>query len=133
MNYEQLMFEMAVAENISFDIDGTWNSLEMFSERKTALLHFTDIDTQPWVSRKNPLSYLWTRDLFEAIDAGVISFDFVKQHVRQDYLRPSLLYQVEHRIEDSFLLPKEATHECRLLVMKPFGIPPSYQGLVDRR
>ena len=25
------------------------------------------------------------------------------------------------------------THECRLLVMKPFGIPPSYQGLVDRR
>jgi hypothetical protein len=108
MNYEQLIFEMAVAENISFDIDGTWNSLEMFSGRKTALLHFTDMDIQPWVSRRNPLNYLWMRDLFEAIDAGVVSFDFVKQHVRQDYLRPSLLYQVEHRIEDSFLLPKEA-------------------------
>ena len=127
MNYEQLMFEMAVAENISFDIDGTWNSLEMFSERKTALLHFTDIDTQPWVSRKNPLSYLWTRDLFEAIDAGVISFDFVKQHVRQDYLRPSLLYQVEHRIEDSFLLPKEARSLDKDFI-PPHRTVPSHEG-----
>lgn len=108
LNYEQLVYEMAVAKNVDFDLDRTWNELERFREGETALLHFTDMNTQPWVSRENPLGYLWVRDLFEAIDTGFISTDFLKQHVVQGYIRPSLIYQVEHRIDDSFLLPKEA-------------------------
>jgi len=108
LNYEQLVYEMSVAKNIHFDLDPTWNSLERYSDGETALLHFTDMNTQPWVSRENPLGYLWVRYLFEAIDTGFISIDFLKQHVMQGYVRPSLLYQVEHHIDDSFLLPKEA-------------------------
>lgn len=108
LNYESLMYEMAVAKIIKADIEHEWNCLERYNENSTALLHYTDMSTQPWVSTDNPLGYLWFRDLFEAIDDGFISVEDVKHHVDQGYVRPSLWYQVEHRIDDSLLLPKAA-------------------------
>jgi hypothetical protein len=108
LNYDSLMYDMAVAKTIRPDLDNVWNCLERYDEDETALLHYTDMSTQPWVSRNNPLGYLWFRDLFEAIDDGFISLEYVKEHVDLGYVRPSLWYQVEHRIEDSFLLPKAA-------------------------
>lgn len=108
LTYEQLMYEMSPGKNISYDVDPMWNELERFSQNETGLLHFTDMSTQPWVSRENPLGYLWTRDLVEALDSGFISMEFIKQHVAQGYVRPSLLYQLERRIDDSLLLPREA-------------------------
>jgi hypothetical protein len=62
--------------------------------------------TQPWLSSANPLGYLWMRDLFEALDAGVITRDDVAGHVEAGHVRPSLLDQVDRRIEDSLLLPR---------------------------
>lgn len=109
LSYEQLMYEMAVAQKVSAAIDPAWNSLERFEEGVTALLHYTDMSTQPWVSREHPLNRIWTRDLFEAIDSGFISADYVREHVRRGYVRPSLLYQIEHRVEDSRHLPARAS------------------------
>lgn len=79
---------------------------QQFSARQTALLHFTDMNTQPWVSKENPLGYLWTGDLIEAIDAGAVSIDFVKHEIAAGHVRPSLMYQVENRIQDALLLPR---------------------------
>jgi hypothetical protein len=110
VTYERLVYKMLLANNIRFDVDPAWNELERFSDRETALLHFTDMTTQPWVSKKNPLGYLWTRDLFEAVDSGFIQIEYIKQHVAKGTVRPSLLYQLEYRIEDSLLLPREARH-----------------------
>lgn len=111
LTYEQLMFEMAVAKNIRARIDPAWNSLEHFREGKTALLHYTDMERQPWLSRLNPLNQLWTQALFEALDGGHIRFGEVEDHVKAGYVRPSLLYQIEKRIADSRELKKEA---CQL-------------------
>ena len=108
LSYEQLMYEMRVAGHIDPSIDPEWNSLERFHDGRTCLLHYTDMNTQPWISTRNPLGYLWFRDLFEAIDQGFIALDYVMEHVQKGYVRPSLMYQVEHRLEDSFLLPKKA-------------------------
>ena len=105
LTYERLMHEMDVAEHVAADIDPEWNSLERYDEGRTALVHYTDMGTQPWVSTRNPINYLWTRDLFEAIDAGFIDIDYVREHVARGYVRPSLVHQIEHRVEDSFLLP----------------------------
>jgi hypothetical protein len=63
---------------------------------------------QPWVSRENPLGYLWVRDLIEAVDSGFIPMDYVRDHVTRGWIRPSLLYQIEHRIEDARLMRPEA-------------------------
>jgi hypothetical protein len=109
LTYAQLMFEMAVAKNIDRCIDPAWNSLERFVDGTTALLHYTDMQTQPWVSTVNPLGYLWVRDLCEAIDMGVITTDYVKECVKKGFARPSLLYQIEERIEDALLLPRKVT------------------------
>lgn len=108
LTYERLVYDMAVAETVRADVDSAWNCLERYKEGETALLHYTDMSTQPWVSTNNPLGYLWFRDLFEAIDCGFITKEYVKDHVERGFVRPSLWYQAENRIEDSFLLPSEA-------------------------
>jgi len=108
LNYALLMFEMAVAKNIRADISPDWNSLEYYEEGKTSLLHYTDMTIQPWVSRENPLGHMWVRDLIEAADSGFIPQDYVRDHITRGWVRPSLLYQIEHRIEDSGQLPPEA-------------------------
>jgi len=106
--YEQLLYEMSLVDNIRAEIHPAWNSLERYVEGETALIHYTDMNTQPWVSRDNPLGYLWARDLFEALDNGFISLDTIKDHILRGYIRPSLLYQIEHRLEESLLLPRMA-------------------------
>jgi len=101
LTYEQLMFEMKVAKDVRADIAPEWNSLEHYEDGKTALLHYTDMHIQPWVSCDNKWGYLWMRDLFEAIDDGFITVDYVREQIRRGHVRPSLLHQVERRIEDS--------------------------------
>jgi hypothetical protein len=102
------MYEMKVARNIRTAIEPTWNSLERYEPGKTGLLHYTDMTRQPWVSRDNPLGYLWVRELIEAVDRGVIGRDLVAAHVSAGHLRPSLLYQIDKRIEATTTLPPAA-------------------------
>ena len=107
-SYEDLMQRMVVADRISADIPSWWNSLELFVPEQTALLHYTDMTTQPWISRDNPNGYLWVRDLIEALDAGFIGKEMIEQHISLGYIRPSLAYQVKMRREDPLLLPRRA-------------------------
>lgn len=106
LNYEDLMYHMKVAPSIRADIDPHWNSLERYEEGVTGLLHYTDMGTQPWVYTKHPFGYLWVRDLIEAIDRGAIPKAMVEEHVSKGFVRPSLLHQVNERLEDALLLPK---------------------------
>ncbi|MBA3319510.1 MAG: glycosyl transferase [Gemmatimonadales bacterium] len=109
LTYETLMYEMAVARRISASIDPAWNSLERYVEGETALLHYTDMPTQPWLSRGNPLGYLWVRDLIGAVDGGFLTRQYVEEQVRQGFVRPSLLYQLDRRSEDARQLPQEGS------------------------
>jgi hypothetical protein len=108
LTYETLMYEMAVARKIRAAIDPSWNSLERYVPGETGLLHYTDMPTQPWVSTDNPHGLLWMRDLRQAVDQGFISRAYVEEHVRQGYVRPSLLYQLDHKLDDTEQLPHEA-------------------------
>jgi hypothetical protein len=108
LTYETLMYQMAVARNVRAAIDPRWNSLERFVEGETALLHYTDMNTQPWISRDNRLGYLWVRDLIEAVDKGFITRAEVESHVAQGFVRPTVLYQLDHRVEEAAMLPPKA-------------------------
>lgn len=108
ITYEELVYQMSWVAGIRDAIGPQWNSLEHFSEGDTALLHFTDMNTQPWISRDNPLGYLWVADLIEAIDRKTLSMEFLRQEIAAGHVRPSLLYQVENRISDGLLLPRRA-------------------------
>ena len=109
MSYEKLVHEMAVATNPRSSIDPTWNELDEYRSGRTALLHYTDMLRQPWVCRHHPYGHLWMRDLFEAVGCGFISSEEIREHVARGYLRPSLLYQLEHRLDESSLVPEEAS------------------------
>jgi hypothetical protein len=126
LTYESLMYDMAVASKIRATLDPAWNSLERYHPEQTCLLHYTDMNTQPWLSRNNPLGYLWMRDLFEAIDRRFLSEGEIADHVQRGFVRPSLLYQVEHKIEDSFVLPRKARQMDHGFV-PPFGNGPLRQ------
>ena len=108
LTYETLMYDMAVARSVRAAIDSSWNSLERYVPGETGLLHYTDMPTQPWVSLDNPNGSVWVRDLIAAVDAGFISRAYVEEHVRLGFVRPSLLYQLDRRVEWSEQLPKEA-------------------------
>lgn len=104
--YKQLMQDLIIAKNKAYTIPEDWNSLENFEATKTALLHFTKVHTQPWLSAKNPLNYLWFQLLFEAIDKNTLSLDLIREHIKLGFIRPSLLWQVENRVEDSQKIPQ---------------------------
>jgi hypothetical protein len=108
LTYDDLMYRMSIAENIERSLEPAWNSLEYYREGETALLHYTDMPTQPWVYAANPLGYLWVKDLIEAIEKEFIDYSYVKNHVDRGFVRPSLLYQIDHGIIDGLLLPKAA-------------------------
>ncbi len=104
--YEELMYHMNVASKQESLIPAEWNSLERYIDGQTKLVHYTDMKTQPWIYARHPLGYVWVRDLLEAIDNGFISREYVLDHVRNGWARPSLGYQVENKIEDALLLPR---------------------------
>ncbi len=108
LTYENLMYEMAIVDQVDRSIDSEWNSLEKFEEGRTALLHYTDMTTQPWIYSANPLGYVWVRDLIEAVETGFIDYDYVREQVDSGAVRPSLLYQLDHKLADGLLLPKKA-------------------------
>jgi hypothetical protein len=105
-NYEAIMFDFAFEPSKAVALPYEWNSLERYEPGKTALLHFTDMDRQPWLSNRNPLAGVWVEALLDAVRDGFISFDEIVKEARSGNVRPGLMYQVEHGIVDARALPR---------------------------
>ncbi|MFJ2487795.1 glycosyltransferase [Pseudomonas sp. NPDC087639] len=95
LEYRTLMFEMTVAQKIGYSVPVIWNSLEHFREGETALLHYTDMNTQPWVSLENKNGHVWMACLRRAVASGFISRDELVREIRQRHVRPTLLTQLD--------------------------------------
>ncbi len=104
-SYEDLMQKMVIATKQEDLISPDWNGLEKYVKGKTKLLHYTDMDTQPWVYAHHPLGHLWIGDLLEAVDEGHIDMLEIEEHAQRGWVRPSLPYQVKHGLLDGVLLP----------------------------
>ncbi len=120
--YEQLMHEMCVAASVGRTIDSGWNSLERFEAGTTHLLHYTDMDTQPWVSLNNPLSQLWVDCLRRAIGAGFITQEEVMREIASGHVRPSLIEELKRpdsrksvlcRLDRGFVAPYKSLRSGR--------------------
>ena len=92
LNYESLMFDMKVAKNIGVKIDSRWNCLESFDKNTSSLIHYTDMNSQPWISTSNPIGNIWMYDLINAVEDNFISLPYIKNHIDLGWVRPSLLY-----------------------------------------
>lgn len=102
-DYEQLMQLRMLWLKGSFPRH--WNSFDFYEPGKTGLLHYTKRRTQPWLSRDHAHGAVWFEALYAGLDAGEVKIDAVEAACRQGYVRPSLLWQVEHRLTDSSKVP----------------------------
>lgn len=108
LSYADLMFDMKKAARPAALLSPAWNSLECFEENFTANLHYTDFDRQPWLSTVNPNAHLWFKELFLAIDAGVVTRGQVVLDVLKSDVRPSLYFQLRARLLDPLKIPEWA-------------------------
>lgn len=121
-SYEQFVFQMAPARQVRSVLPTEWNDLERYTPGKTALTHYTDMRTQPWLSTANPLAGLWCRELLSALQSGFIPLDLVEQEVQLGHIRPSLLEQVKHGIVEPGKLPAATLRHDRLNFVPPHAL-----------
>ena len=96
-SYEQLLHELCIlrADEIGSTIPFAWNSLETYENGRTGLLHYTDMQTQPWVNPANPNGYLWIDEVRDMISSGAMTMEDLAEEIRLGYVRPSLLVELE--------------------------------------
>jgi lipopolysaccharide biosynthesis glycosyltransferase len=75
LKYQELLHEMKIVPRhaINVGLDPEWNSLERYSKGVTKLLHFTNVPSQPWRTRRNQHYDLWLEELISAVQNGAIS------------------------------------------------------------
>jgi len=105
--YEQLMQDMCVARKIGVEIPHVWNCLEWYDPALSGLVHYTDMEKQPWVEANNPIGPVWFEGLFSAVEDGFISLEYIADHIQKGWVRPSLLWQVQNRFADNRKLPAD--------------------------
>ena len=95
-NYNELMMDLCILDEseVGYVVPFKWNSLEHWDET-TANIHYTDMNTQPWVSNQNPFGWVWVNELKGMITEGVITLEYIRQEVDLGYARPSLLVELE--------------------------------------
>jgi hypothetical protein len=77
-------------EEIGEALDPMWNCLEHFEAGRTKLLHFTDMDMQPWRHRHNPLKSIWRAYYRAAVESGAVDAALVAQGIANGWLLPEL-------------------------------------------
>lgn len=92
-SYRDLMENLALepASSVKTAIPNEWNSLERYIEGKTALLHYTAMDCQPWRKWGHPLGSLWVDALEDAVRSGSIDRETVWTEVNLKHVVPELL------------------------------------------
>ena len=121
LTYKSLMSEMKIAKKIQVNIEHEWNSLEYYESNKTKLLHYTDMNRQPWLFNNNQLSYLWIKELSTAIEEKFISIMDLKREIKKGRIKPSLLFQIKKNHFDNITLPKF------IKLLDRFFIPPHHR------
>ncbi len=99
--YEDLMFEMCILpeHEIRYSVPFTWNSLEHF-DAETRLIHYTDMDTQPWVSPANRNGPIWLSEVRLMLANGALRMSDIEQEIALGYVRPSLLREIDEAPHD---------------------------------
>lgn len=100
-SYDELVNEIGLepAACMQARLPIEWNSLDHYEPGRTGLLHYTHIQTQPWVYARHPHGDVWVEALREAIDAGEIGAAEVDAAIRSGFARPSLAMQLRTRRE----------------------------------
>jgi hypothetical protein len=129
--YKQFVLEMAPASNISPVLPGKWNDLERYTPYHTALIHYTDMASQPWLRTENPFGKVWCEELLNAINDGFITEQFIRDEVKRGWIRPSLIYQLVSGIVDPLKLPILIKRKDELEFIPPHELKRAVKNIVE--
>jgi lipopolysaccharide biosynthesis glycosyltransferase len=95
-SYEQLMYEMCILDEaeVRYGVPFAWNSLEHY-DLDTRLIHYTDMNTQPWVCSSNRNGRHWMKEVLLMIETGRMTISNLAREVELGYFRPSLLTEID--------------------------------------
>ncbi len=96
-NYQQLMQNMCIVDDakVGEELPFSWNSLEHY-DNDTKLIHYTDMNTQPWVSARNKHAGVWYEAVLEMLNSGKLTEDEIRAEISAGYFRPSLLVDLHN-------------------------------------
>lgn len=103
-SYSDIFENVIFSNNWDRSIPCNWNSLEHHDE-STSLIHFTDMDTQPWINAFHSQTHIWVSYLIEAINNGFCSIEKVQKEIDIGNIRPSLKYQIKNNLCDPNEIP----------------------------
>jgi hypothetical protein len=87
VSYEDLMQKMeGLVGSISPTIPMEWNSLDRRDEN-TRLIHYTDMQRQPWLQPGHPLEYVWMAELLATVEERYVQQKLVHSHISRGYIR----------------------------------------------
>ncbi|MEP4147230.1 MAG: hypothetical protein ABJL54_08405 [Halioglobus sp.] len=112
-SYEEFKIHGPNNANVCREIPSNWNSLEHFKDGETALIHFTSMPNQPWLSSLNPLAPIWCKALIDALQDGAVSQDDIDYEITVGNVRPSLAWQTEHCTADPLMVPADVLYQDR--------------------
>jgi hypothetical protein len=71
-------------------LDPSWNVFDQWNDQ-TKLIHYTNLETQPWKYPNHPYGELWFSYLQQALDAGYITAKDLELSMIRSYVRRDLL------------------------------------------
>lgn len=110
-DYKDVMFSFAFEESKGKSHPWYWNSLEQYGD-ETKLIHFTDMDMQPWLNTTNKNKNVWLDAMCEAVKDNFITREDVLLSVKKNEMRLGVLDYLDQnnrvyaRFKDVFFLPQ---------------------------
>ncbi|MCJ7996415.1 glycosyl transferase family 8 [Rhizobium cremeum] len=95
--YQDLLYDMCILDEseINYGVPFEWNSLEHYEPNKTGLIHWTDMNTQPWVFANNPTGYLFLEEVRIMLENGSMKLSQIEEEVNLGYIRPSVIQEIK--------------------------------------
>ncbi|MGJ8634740.1 MAG: glycosyltransferase [Luteolibacter sp.] len=99
--YEELMMQLCILEesDVKYGIPFEWNSLEHYDPDKTHLIHYTDMEVQPWVSPVNKNGWVWLNEVKEMLANGKLTMERIQEEIDLGYFRPSLPTELQMDVD----------------------------------
>ena len=111
-------------------LDKDWNCFEYY-DNNTKLIHWTDMDSQPWIRSDNYLGGLWIHALRRWCDSNPMNSKDLIFDIKCGYIRPSILDAInppfsshisfKYRVKDLFFIPPHRFKRIPKIIRKLFS------------
>lgn len=88
----------------------------------SGIISLTPLSSRPWLNVYAPMASTWAAQLHQALDEKVISLQAITSDVANGLVRPSLGFQVHHRL-DATALPETILDVDRNFVSPEIAVP----------